>query len=1343
MATIAFHRTARNYPEPLPTEEIAIVAPQPPPKPNSGGFLGVLQFMLPALGGLTSVFFFISSPSKTSPLLLIGIVGMLLASVGSGALMRYIQTRQTKQQVQAYRQRYLNYLANVTTRIASLAQRQHAVLRRLSPAVTDLLAVVRQRMDLWERSYKDADFLQVRLGSGVMPLSANVRIDLGGNPLAEYDADLLARAHAVASQHAQLADAPITLALRETNVVTIQGSADQTRGLARALIDQIVTFHAPNDVRMMALFAPDATEEWSWMKWLPHTRPLRRIRAEDFGGEPLSLLADDPDDMLFLLQTQIVAEVERRRKIKEQAAEMQRVVKRPHFIIIADDYSPRSALARLGPLEEWMRADESLGVTIVCLVRDAADEPPTAQVRLSFGGAGWLTVSDTAYGGKRHEFITPDAADVPTSEQLARALAPLVLQEDGGQGELSADVRLLPLLHIPHADALRLADTWKPRDRANLLRVPIGIGTDGAPLLLDIRESAEGGMGPHGMIIGATGSGKSELLRTIVTSLAITHDPETLNFILADFKGGASFADLAQLPHAAGMITNLQSDLSQVDRMRAALFGEQERRQRLLRTWGNLDNIRQYHQQRLSQPEMEPLPYLMIIVDEFAELLTQRPDFLELFVAIGRVGRSLGMHMLLATQRLSEGRIQGLEGHLRYRICLRTFSASESSAVLGTPDAFYLPAFPGIGYFKVDTTIYKQFKTALITVPATTAATAEDVPPIRRFTATGKLVPLGDAAPVHTTTGDLQTEMDAVIAQIHAQNHVQTAVHQVWLPPLSAQLTLRQTLDAAGLPMIDGRQRIRKPPLGLLDVPLGVIDRPMEQEQQPFRLDFSGANGHMALVGAPQSGKSVALQTLVMSLMVTHSPLDVQIYAIDLGGGLLRALDQAPHVGAVCGAGERDTIRRLMRLIHSVIETREIIFREQRLDGMTAFRQRRSEGDLMGTPFGDVFLLIDNYGQLRSEIEEIDAEITELAAVGLTYGVHIVLTANRWSDVRAKLRDTIGARLELRLNDVADSEVGKVPALALAQAPAGRGIIKGGLQFQVALPTVEHDGTTGRTAIDRAVDAVRAQWPNDTAPPLRLLPPIYRQRELPAAGIDVQPGIPIGIDEFQLDPVYVDLTTMGPHFVIFGDGETGKTNLLRLWIQELTRRHLPDEVRFALVDNRRTLLDVTEAPHLLAYACTPPMLKDLLEKVRSNVEPRTLAGTMPTLEELRKPRRWEGARYYLFVDDYDSLVTPSGNPLAQLGDIIAQGKEVGFHMIIARRVSGVSRSSFEPVLQRLREMASPTLILSGDPQEGVLAGTQKAALLPTGRGFFVRRNQRTMLVQTALVEASTPLESGR
>jgi S-DNA-T family DNA segregation ATPase FtsK/SpoIIIE len=262
-------------------------------------------------------------------------------------------------------------------------------------------------------------------------------------------------------------------------------------------------------------------------------------------------------------------------------------------------------------------------------------------------------------------------------------------------------------------------DVWHRRTAGDHLRVPIGFAEDGAPVWLDLKEAAHHGMGPHGLCVGATGSGKSEFLRTLTLGLIAFHPPQELNLVLVDFKGGATFLGLERAAHVSAVITNLADEAHLVARMRDALAGEVHRRQQLLREAG-VANIGDY---RRREPSV-PLPALVLVVDEFAELLTAHPDFAELFLAIGRVGRSLGMHLLLASQRLDEGRLRGLDTHLSYRICLKTFSASESRAVLGVADAYHLPATPGAAYLKTADGAMTRFHAAYVSRPY-----AVDAPP--------------------------------------------------------------------------------------------------------------------------------------------------------------------------------------------------------------------------------------------------------------------------------------------------------------------------------------------------------------------------------------------------------------------------------------------------------------------------------------------------------------------------------------------------------------------------------------------------------------------------------------
>lgn len=1253
-------------------------------------------------------------------------VGMAFLAVLFVIGMRWSQTRSVKKKRQSNRRKYHGYLTGVERELARDATAQLSNGDRLYPDHERLWGLVLARRYLWERRAGDPDFLRVRIGRGDAPHARPIKLEVGDDPITERERDLEDQAATVKKRWRRITDAPIVMDLSDIQVMSVVGPPEAARALTRSIVSQLAAFRAPSDLRMLAAFPPDAVGEWEWMKWLPHVRGQSRPKTGSDGPPPRTvLLANSADRLSQLLDDEMAPRLEQLQRIDEQGAAAGRTaLDAPRLVIVVDGFSPASAVARLASIRDAMERGARLETTLILLSDSPEHEPSESELRVVLSSGPTATVEERSGGEERRrrwEGVWPDAADLGLCEAVARSLAPLRLEDSDAARGVADEVRMLDLMGHASAAAIDPEHTWRERPPRERLRVPIGVSAGGEPVSLDLKEAALGGLGPHGLIVGATGSGKSELLRTLVAGLAVEHPPEDLSFVLIDYKGGSAFAELGRLPHAAGLITNLQRDRALVDRMRDALLGEQERRQSVLRDAGDLDDIGAYRLARERDASLAPMPHLLVVVDEFGELLSARSEFIDLFLGIGRVGRSLGMHLLFSSQRLDEGKLRGLESHLRYRICLRTYSAVESKIVLGTPDAYLLPPFPGAAYLKVDTGIYERFKVALVSGSARRA-----VAPVSPSAGVAVFSPAIGTEPSREPTAEEPersgepSDLETVVSVL-ASAHAGREVHQVWVPPLAREVGLQDVL--AEPPWWKRPAGARK-----LRAAVGVVDLPAEQRTEPLVLDFEGTAGHLALVGAPQSGKSTFLRTLVSSLVTAHRPDEIRIYVVDLGGGGLSSLRGAPQVGGVATSADRDTVRRTVRHVQALLAKREEAFQRLGIGSMREARELRSEGGRAGEDLADVFLIVDGWGALRGDFEGLDSELERVAGTGLNYGVHLVLSANRWGEARPSLRDNIGGRLELRLNDPIESELGRRVAEKLPTDVPGRGLTSGALHFQVALPDA-----------DLAAEATQ-RWDGPQAAPVPVLPARVEESALPMPGHDSSAGVPIGLEELGLDPVYLDLAAGDPHFLVLGDGGSGKTNFLRLFARGLTERQDPGRARLVIVDYRRGLLDISESPNVHAYAANAAMATEAVGELQSELTAR-MPGAGASREELLRGPSWSGPRWFLLVDDYDLVPSATQNPLLGLVDLLAHGADIGLHVVLARRVGGMSRSAFESLLQRMLELRVPGLLMSGSSGEGPVLGGRRAGPLPPGRGQLVSRDSGTALVQTGV--APVEAEGGR
>lgn len=1335
------HRPARTS-RPLGAARPRPLAP--PPALGGTSHSGLpLQSMLPVLGAVSSMTMMLLL--RTNPAMVVVAMLVLVVALVGGVGMALSQRSGAARTRRDQRERYLDHLEELRGDLLTAEREERRTAHALDPAPTALLDLARDPARRWERRRWDPDYLHVRVGVGDVP-RARLHLQLVDQPSEPPDPMLLAEAHGLAGRHSHLREVPVMVPLDGAGEVSVIGARSDVLGVARSMLLQLTALHAPQDLQIALAVAGDRLEDWRGADLLPHLVDDTRFD----GPAPVRRVAPDLASLRELLRNDLgrraADAAERRRR-----SERERGTGGPRLVIFTDAWGGIAPAAGTAlPLAE-------LGITVVHLLADRLQEPSEVGLRVVAvpGGEGepaTLLVEDlrpAAVGGDAGPRVTRARSDAATGallRGLAHTLAPLRLElspDDAGGPAVTRAVGTDELLGIPDVTGLDTASLWAPREPQDFLRVPIGVDDDGAPVLVDLKESAQLGMGPHGLCVGATGSGKSELLRTLVAALAASHPPEDLALILVDYKGGAAFAPFADLPHVAGILDNLADDPGLTERARSSFAGEVVRRQQVLRAAGS-PSITHYRQLRRTRRDLEPLPHLLLVIDEFGELLTVEPEFVDLLLMIGRIGRSIGVHLLLSSQRIEAGKLRGLEAYLSYRIGLRTFSESESSVVLDTPDAFHLPAVPGFGYLKVDTSVYQRFRAGYVSGPVAARAVepepdADLVRPLRLGPFNGVRAENGiSAAPATAFLDQPTTDTPMVDVIVRQLSRAGERARPVWLNPLPAGVTLGEVLARDRVPAADelrtgsGRSR-------LLAVPVGLIDDPARQRQDLWELDLTRSGGHVVLLGAPQSGRTTFLWTLVAGLAMTHTPLEVAVYGMDLSGGGLARIEGFPHVGSVATRAARDRLQRLLEELLGMLAVRERVFASHGIDSLAMLRERHAAGLLPELPSADVVLLVDGVGLLRQDFEELEEGFAELMQRGGGFGLHVVATAARWNDLRPALQNLVGTRLELRLNDPTDSTVARKLSAVIRPGQSGRVLTDESLFAQTALPLLDPvtqreagddpDAAQERTAavgagVEDLARRSALSWAGPAAPPIRLLPRDLSTDELPNA-LDEPDLVPFGLRQDSMGPALLDLPGRDQHLLVLGDSRAGRSTLLRTIVRGLVDRYSADELVVAVYDVRSSVIDACPDDYLGGHASNPSLALGLTAAVAAELEKRSLA--------LSTARRggFDGPRIVVVSDDHDILTSGGTDPLRGLLPFLPAARDLRLHVLLARPVAGASRALYEPVIQAVRDTGGSALVMSGERSEGQLHGGVRAETMPPGRGRWVRRGARPVLVQVA------------
>ncbi|HEY5316979.1 MAG TPA: FtsK/SpoIIIE domain-containing protein [Solirubrobacteraceae bacterium] len=1113
-----------------------------------------------------------SMVSAFAPLLLGGVMVILLHNILFALFMllspvmvigSWLESRrQTGSATRGARRAHAEQLATFTTEVTA---RSAEVITHLRQSLPDPAEIIRRATDpsplLWERRPDDDDFLYLSAGLG----DRIIRPPLDSRRVPSTDAET------VLAKNERLRMAPILVDLQKGGVVGIVGPRPATLAAARSLMCQAAVLHGPADLQIAVLTESERSAEWDWAKWLPHARDASR------GGDA-RLLAADPTSV-----SELTAEL------------MERAGDDSRFLLAVLDSDAliegRGAVGRA-----LLRTGETVSGIVIARSNERLPAICTTVLELEQGTAE--AVMRRPQAGESVDPLLVAGVSTATARECALGLARFEdsdLQIAGGS--LPSEVSLLPLLGMGEPTPRALAERWRVAAPHASLEATFALAEDG-PFTLDMVLD-----GPHGLIAGTTGSGKSELLRSLVAALAASHDPARLNFVLIDYKGGSAFAECAELPHTVGMVTDLDEQLGA--RALRSLEAELRYRERVLGEYRAGDLIA--YQQLVRDNTAPALPRLLVIIDEFATLAAELPDFVASLVGIAQRGRSLGVHLLLATQRPSGAVNENIRANANLRICLRVQTPQDSSDVIDSPAAARIGRTqPGRAQVRLGPSELVPIQTALVTgATATGPPRAVDVRMFEFAAANGDAQ---EQAPEHS---DLQRLVG--VAREAFQSLEIPEPRRPWLPPLAPEIPLEDVL-ALGPPRPLAGER------GLV-VALALADDPDAQAQYPVGWNLDA--GNLLLYGLGGSGTTTTLGSIALSLADTTGPDRAHVYVMDFGAGELTPLTALAHVGAVTAPPEHERQRRLLRRLRGELEAR------RRLDSAAR----------AGAP--RIVVLLDGYAGFASEHDDLAGDATRDAlarvwADGPEVGIHMAISADRAGAVPNALASLAQQRLVFRLADLPDYAQFGIHRADVPRFTPGRAVVGGsGQAVQVA-----RSRDPLAAAVDRRRPADGAAPPAGGPPPIGVLPQsVPLEAVLGSARVGQEPWfVPLGIGDDQLEPVGFELY-QGDHALVAGSPRSGKTTVLLLLAALVARAH-PEY-------------------SLIGVAVRPSKLRECSELERVVTE----AKEIPTLvEELRAG---SGPRL-LLIDDAEMVPDEARALTALFTDAPA-----GLHAVVAGRADGL------------------------------------------------------------------------
>ncbi len=1276
-----FHRSPRTQ-EQLPSE--AIILASPPAKAQK---FEKSRGMIASVLGTGAMFAGSMAMGAASPAFLAARAASLVSPVASMGMQAGGNKRRRKR-LEEYerlrREKYGSYIQEQKARIEAVAGNQRDILTRENPAPEECLQIVKNvNRSLWERTENDRDFLDLRLGMGYENLCVEVKSFINENSFQMDDDDVRTMAEEIIEETRIVDYVPARLKLSAYSTIGMIGERKKVLSQMRNLLVVLATAHFYEDVKIVGIFDERERENWQSLRWLPHIwDDKKESRFLAFGQEEAHRLCERMNDVL-----------ENRRRGLMENSYGQNLRQRPHYVFILGS---RDCIKEEPIMQNLTLNSRGMGVSSIFLFDEMYALPYGCQFIIDMDNDSSAYERDKM--NRKFIFTMDREISLREFDAFTRGMSAIELEDFAEKKEVPESVTFLQGYGVKNVQQLNAAERWRTPAKGGSLSAPIGVMAGNRIFSLDIGEKAHG---PHGLVAGTTGSGKSELLQTWILSMALNYHPYEVSFVLIDYKGGGMANLLEGLPHVVGKITNIGVN---IERSLISLKSENKRRLRAFEKASEACGVKVNHidtYQRFYREGRlrEPLPHLIIVADEFAELKKEEPEFMKELITLSRVGRSLGIHLILATQKPSGVVDDQIWSNTRFRICLKVQDTADSREMLHKPHAASITR-AGRAYIQVGADeIYELFQSYWSGAPYFGDGRGnQDVTNYVRLVTTEGMR-IKTAAEERTRFQSELEELTAVVRYLRntAKEMGIRKLPGPWMPELPEYLTLMQL----GLPGGFNGEKWRKGERWLR-IPIGKYDSPENQSQGMQYLDFI-QSGHTGIYGAPSTGKTTLLKTILMSAALNFTPEDIQFYVIDCGGWSTSSFASLPHTGGIALDCEPEKVEKLQKLIWEELEARKRLFLSRHISSVQAYRETVDE-KLPG-----ILLAVDNLPALFELYPDMENLMVTLTREGAAYGIYLLYTANSSVGIRYKVQQNVKGAVAFELTDKGDyaALVGNLGGRSLPRI-TGRAFAKGvpPVIFQAAVCMEGNTEIERNQKIQELSEKMNIAWRGKRPIPIPVMPQTVGREEM-AAAYNMPARIPLGISYDTIQTCYTDLQE-SYGFVVTGTMHTGKS----IWMCRTagmihSRRpedkiYIFDGLQGAMEDSRKFSKEYCRcSENEKAGKILEEIVETLNERKRAQNRART------ALQEAFSERDFirDYEQICIFIDDLkefvDSVSNENKNSMERISRL-AQG--LGVLIFAAGRAAD---------LARYNEIESLTRVLIGNQKGIVLGGS------PSLCSFFI------------------------